>query len=463
MWSSPNLPVWCGSQEIVRQWLGFACVAAVGCQSYEAQPLDPALHRAAWHGRTLEQFIERLEPLHAAAPTDFDPHDGLTLNEGQLVALVFQPRLRLERLRAERALASSDHAGLWVDPELSLEGLRITESVPDRWVVAAGLSFTIPLSGRLGTERDLADAELRTARSHVLESEWSVRHDVRLAWARWSAAQLRVEETERFILAMDGLVVSSMRLAEAGEVAPTEAALFRVEQAQRQSQLLRLRGELEAAEQALRAELGLAPEAPVTLVPALDVAVSAPVRGADDLAERNPSLARLRLEYEVAEQNLELEVARQYPDLTLGPAYEDDAGQSRIGLLSALPLPLFNANRRAIAEARVDRELARAAFETAYEMLVGRWAAASAQARGLASQQEQMESVLVDLVDGQLADAMQLRELGEGTSLVLLESLKRAYETKLEFIETRLARARARAEVDYLVGPPVPEQTEETL
>ncbi|MHC4427898.1 MAG: hypothetical protein ACYS0D_04750, partial [Planctomycetota bacterium] len=57
-------------------------------------------------------------------------------------------------------------------------------------------------------------------------------------------------------------------------------------------------------------------------------------------------------------------------------------------------------------------------------------------------------------------DARQLLELGEGldegTALVLLESLVRAYETKLKLIAVRLTEARAAIGVLTLLGPDEP-------
>ena len=251
-----------------------ALAALTSCQSYEPRPLDPAAHRAAWHGRTLadgyvEDFLGRLDRDLDEQVTEFDPGDGLSLREGQLVALVFNPDLRLARLRVGRAAAIAEHASLWADPELSVDVLRITESVPDPWVITPSLAFTIPLSGRLAAEQDLADAVQRTAEHRALEAEWKVWYEVRRRWVEWSAARLFVEETERLIDAMDTLVRTASQLAESGELQRTEASLFSVEQAQRRNQLRRLRGDVAAAEQRLRAHMGLAPEAPVTLVPSL--------------------------------------------------------------------------------------------------------------------------------------------------------------------------------------------------
>ncbi|MHC4947215.1 MAG: TolC family protein [Planctomycetota bacterium] len=454
--------------QIPRAALALAIAGALplcgGCRSYEPRPLDLDAHRAAWRQRTpadepVRVFAERLVEAGDPSATAFAPEDGLSPAEGELVALVYNPDLRLARLRAGVARATAEHAGLWDDPELEIDVLRITESVSDRWIVTPGLAFTIPLSGRVEAEQARADAALRAELERVAEAEWRVRHDVRRAWLAWSAATLRAEQTERLVASMDSLVDSTARLAEAGEMPRTEAALFAIEQTQRRHELRRLRGEVAEAEQRLRALLGLAPEAPVTFVAALEAGRPAAALDADALAARNPTLARLRREYEVAEQTLHREIRKQYPDLTIGPLYESDQGQSRIGFLGGLPLPILNANRQGIAEAEAARALARAAFETEYERRAGALAAARVRAEALRAQREELATVLAPLVDRQLADARRLLELGEGGGLVLLESLVRAHRTRLELVAVRLDEARAAAEMTYLVGPAIPAPT----
>lgn len=448
-----------GDRVIALTALG--ALALASCQSYEPRPLDPGAHQAAWHARapeveSLRELMERLELDARGAGTEFDLADGVELREGRIISLAFNPKLRIARLRAGREAAGAENAGLWADPQLSFSLLRITESVPDPWVLSPGLSFSIPLSGRLDAERDLAAAEVAAAQAAAREAEWKVWYEVERAWIRWSAARLRSEQTTRAVESMDALVAMVTELAARGEVRRTESSLFRIEQARRRNQLRGLEGDVAALEQRLRSLMGLAPEAPIELVPALgDVSRTAPLstRVPDALDRRNPSLARLREEFDVSEKTLRREIRKQYPDLTLGPQFESEGGQSRVGVLGALPLPFLNANRRAIAEARAEREIARAAFETAYETLAGRYAVASAQLAALAEQRADMESVLVPLVDQQLADAFELMRLGEGTTLVLLESLTRANQTMLDLIDARSAEASARAEVAFLAGP----------
>ncbi|MFT5048976.1 MAG: outer membrane protein TolC [Chlamydiales bacterium] len=452
----------------VRRWsrrlLGGAPLFALmlaGCQSYSARPLDPAAHRNAWHARTLEDgslraFLGRLALDVGQPAVELDTTDGLSLEEGRLVALAFNPGLRLERMRIGRATVAVEHAGRWADPKFSFTVTRLTGGGTDPWIVSPGLTFSIPLSGRMGVERELANAQQVAAEGSVLEAEWSVWHEVEQAWIAWSDARLRVLETERLIDAMQGLNQTAPQLVQRGELLRTEAALFTLERAQRENQLQRLRGELDATEQELRGLMGLAPAAPVQLIPSMAVVSTLPdglASGSEMIEAFNPRLERMRREYDVSEETLRHEIKKQYPDLRIGPQFESDEGQSRIGFLGGFPVPFLNANRRAIAKARVDREIARVALETEYELLVGRWSVAKTRALALSGQRQDMEQVLVPLADAQLEDTIALMRLGEGDGLATLESLVRTHQIKLDLIEARASEALARAESTYLIGP----------
>lgn len=430
-----------------------ATMIVAGCQVYEREPLNPEAHRRAWHERTpasaeIRAFARRLDE-YAGSASGLDPSDGVTLPEAEIIALVFNPDLRLARARAHVAIASAEGAGLREDPELRLDVSRITESVPDPWVISTGLALTIPLSGRLSAEQSRAASEVRAEIVRVAEAERDMLTDLRIAWAKHAATQLRLEETLHLTDQLESLVNSTSRLADAGELPRTEASLFRIERGHRDSQLRRLRGRIAESEQQIRSILGLTPKAPVVFITSL-----APDEETNkvDLGslEANLTLARLGHEYEVAEQKLRREILKQYPDLTLGPSYESDEGHSRIGFLSAVPLPILNANRRGIAEARAERELARAAYETEYERLAGVLATAQARKVSIREQRDEIERNIIPLVDQQLANTRRLLQMGEGGSLVLLESLTRAHETKLELIELLLDEAVTAARIRQL-------------
>ena len=442
-------------KSIIRGSLALVGLSVVlsGCQSYQPRPLDPEEHRAGWLERSPQsagvvEFAKQLADSDSVS--EYDPSDGITCAEAELIALVFNPQLRLARLQAGMTAATAEHAGLWDDPEFSIDVLRITESVSTPWVITPGLAFTIPISGRLEVEKSRADAALRAELTRVAQDEWRVRHKVRQAWLAWSAALLRAQETSRLIESMGGLTDSTTRLAEAGELPRTEAALFVIERSQRQQERTRLEGEAAVAEQRLRMLLGLSPNAPLELLPSIDLPNDS-VEGRE--VASSLELRQLREEYEVAEHALHREIRKQYPDLTIGPLYETDQGQSRIGFLGAIPLPILNANRQGIAEATAERELAHAAFETTAEQLEGSLAVARAESRMLQAEYEELASVIGPMIDRQVSDATRLVELGEGGGLVLLESLIRSHDTKLNIIDLRRELALAAAEEHFLLGP----------
>jgi len=432
-----------------------AVLLLAGCQTFESRPLNLSTHDQKWRAQgpsseKVQAFAKRLAKTHSGN-TAFNPSNGVSLDEGKMIALVYNPDLRVARLKAGVAKAVADHAGLWDDPELSLDVLKITKSVPDPWIIGSSLAITLPLSGRLSAEKSLAEASMYAELDRVAESEWQVSIDLQKAWVEWSALRTELEQTRKILETLVSIVKSTTLLAEQGEIPRTEAGLFTLEQTSRRVEMERLEGEVEAQEQEIRSLLGISPAAPIRLVPRLAVAGWQPSE--DRLRYNNPTINRLRREYEVSERALIREIRKQYPDLVIGPQAESDEGQSRIGFVGAIPLPILNANKGGIAKARAEREVAQAVFETKYERKVGKLAALRARLSGIKTQQSSIERDLIPLVDRQASDAQNLVELGEGGSLVLLESLIRAHEAKLKIINIQLQHSQADTDIQFLLGP----------
>jgi outer membrane protein TolC len=431
-----------------------ALLALASCQTFQRSPLNLPAHIEDWRARSVASekvatFSERLRDSPAGA-SSFNPGNGISPREGETIALVYNPDLRLARSKVGVAKATAEFAGLWQDPEFSLDVLRIAEGVPDPWVVGSALSFTLPVSGRLQAEKGLAEAEVYAELEKVAEEEWEVVRDLRNAWISWSADRLRLEQTRAIVNSLDGIVDSTAKLAELGEIPKTEASLFAIEQTSRRSEIEQLRGEVAAGEQEVRALLGLSPSASLQLESALSTRNIVSENG--DLAENNPTLRRLKREYEISERTLLREIRKQYPDLTLGPQAESDEGQSRIGFIGAIPLPILNSNKGGIATARAEREVARAAYETEYERKTGQVAALRARLASVQAQREAVARDLIPLVDQQVEDARTLLALGESESLVLLESLVRTHEAKLKIINLQHQDSTVRNDLRFLLG-----------
>ncbi len=429
------------------------CLVLPGCRTYTPVPLalDEALE--AFHARasTWAGVEEWLEAPAGSKPLQFEPEDGLALEEGLLVALAFHARNRLARLDWQRASAGSDWAGRFYDPVLDAELLRVTENAPERWAWALGLGLRIPVGGRRSAEKAVARARLTEARSELLVTAWSVERDVRSAWLDWSLALAQKSVTEAFIDQLEPLQERAEKLAQGGELNPATAALFRLERSRQLGLLAGLAGRTRAAELRVKASIGLAPDAPVELRPELPRSALAIARS-PGYPLSHPQVQALSASYQVAEENLRLAIAKQWSDLTLGPRVEDDAGQMRIGLLGAVPLPLWNGNGPAIVAAWSDRNEARLRATVAAEKLVGQWATWQAELEAAEAQRAALEDMLAPLMSEQLAQAREMLRLGQGSTLVILESMVRSNQLDLERLKVRAAIGKAANEMATLAG-----------
>jgi outer membrane protein, heavy metal efflux system len=435
-----------------------APIAVPACQRYAHAPLDLAAHRACVAARDPSDagVVQYANCLAASdhAPEAYDPSDGLSLDEAEVVFLFFNPELRLARLRAAVPRVGAAEAGRWEDPELGIDAERIIQSVENPWVLGGTLSFTIPLSGRLGVARKKAHSELSAAELRAVVEERRMLAELRADWANWSAATERAALTRQVVSDLEAVVGNAERLRQAGELGPVDARLLRIERVNQTAKLHGHEADAREAELRLKARLGLAPGARVTFRPSIPVPAADIILDDNGMSLTVAEHVRVRLaraEYEVAERTLELEVRKQYPDLRIGGGYCTDEGGERVLFGAGLPLPLFNANRRAIAEARASRDVARAAAEAEYEQLLAEAAAARDRLRAARERLAYVEKELAPLADQQVADARRLANLGEFDTLVLLAAIQAAHEAKLTVLDARLNAALSANRLDALL------------
>lgn len=441
-----------GSTTLRAHVLVTALTLLSGCVSYSPQPVDP-FHE-------IEQLEQRgagsheLEVLPPGNPEwlplqrSVDLTDGLDVPEANALALFYAPEIRAAR-RAERVSgAQLLRAGLLANPELFL-GPRISTRSDDV-VFPAGISWELPLWGKRGAEKDLADRQLSAAQIRVLATELRVLTEVRSAFIRIAVLNQTLEALEAQLGGSERVVQWVTRLQEAGEVDAVTAYLAILEQDDVRAALTTKRLELASSTRELFETIGILPTA------GLSLGLDPHPASLPDL----PSLSRERLllhpeirtalsEYEAAEASLKLEVAKQYPTIRVGPEFEDDRGDATVGIGVGIELPLFDRNRGGIAAAEERREAARERLASSLLRL----SHAEAQARAEWNANERM---LSDYRAGALENAERAREslelrLQTGQSNVLevlaaLRALTRARVRELE-LERESAIARLRAAV----------------
>ncbi len=441
---------------MVLTWLPLA-----SCQSYERKPLDTDSTRAAIADRTphsavVAEFARKLALADTlAVPADFNPADGLTLAEAEVVALVFNPQLRLARLQAGVAKASADTAGIWEDPVTGFNLNDVLQQTGGGLSMGAQISLTIPISGRLAAEKERAGAAFTAQLAHVEEAEWNTRIELRRAWTAWTSTAERIRVLRETAQLVERVTDIAARMEAANEMPRVEARLFKIERATQDAERTRLEAELAEQAVTLRQIMGLAPWSTLQLTPvALHTEDLPPVEQMrDQLVERSPLIAAIRAEYEVSERALATEIRKQYPDLQIGPSYNTD-GNEDFALGVQFPLPLWNHNQQGVAQAFAERELSRARFETALEVQLAELESKSVRYRSAVTQRRLVEEHIVPLVDLQAEETHNIAKLGEVNTLLLLDSITRQQNAKLALLDARRTELLCHIQLIQLIGPP---------
>lgn len=447
----------------VARWSGGLAAGAVlllaGCAQFERQPLDLTAHRSALHERgievgRIEGFLQRLRGSGVETPATFSFGDGLTPAEGEVLALFYNAELRQARLEAGVALANFENAGLWEDPEFGFDGAEILSPSGEPFDFGLILNLTIPISGRLGVEVDRAGAAYEAELRRIVDAEWATRAQVRSAWAAWTVSLNRRSLLQDTVAQIERIVSIADRLERAEELTRVETRLLRAALVQARSDVAQAERDEIRTRIALLGLMGLGPHAEVQLLPSLAThgtsLVDDPVQR---LIEANTTLALRRSEYQVAEETLRLEVRKQYPDITIGSGYGSEDDDDRLLLGASVPVPILNANRAGIADARAQREVARAAAEATFERLARDLANAQAELASVRAQLSFYESELVPMFDKQSSEIDQLADLGEVDTFVLLETVTQTYTAKSRLLDLRAAQIAAATEIERLLGP----------
>lgn len=437
-------------------------VVIAGCRAYEPRPLALDATQREFLLRTVDgpslvEFAERLR-VHAPSAASFDPADGISLVEAEAIALVLNRDLRLARLEAGVTRATAEHAGLWRDPTLGVDLSQIVSGAAGQGIEALGsIAFTLPLSGRLELEKELAGAEHHAQLARVAADEWRVLSDLRRAWVRRASLAERSAAARDFVTRVEQVIAVVDRMEKAGELARIEARLFRIEDAKRRAEVQAIDSELSLATHEIESLLGLPPGADRRFAGDSSALLASARQPQATLLGRvsdtNPLVRLARQEYESAERRLAREIRAQWPDLEIAPGFGEQDGDTQAVLGIGVTLPVLNGNRRAIAEAEAAREVARGRADAALEQAITAITNAAERLSSASARREAVESTLIPLVDTQYAEAREVARLGEVNTIVLLESLQQQLEAKNQLIAARRDEALAAVDIAELAGP----------
>jgi len=423
-----------------------AALLLAGCHSYTPQPVDVPAHVTA--------FAERFRLL--------ERDGGLPRDDAREAAKVLHPDARLARRRAGVATAVRDNAGRWVDPQLGGTLQKILESVPHPWVPQAAIGLTLPINGRLDRQRNLAERQRDEAVVRAWQTEQQVANELDRAWVGYSAARVRVELLAELIDNLTSLEQLANALVLAGNLTKPGARVFSLERSEREIAHAQAEAELSIAALRVRQRLGLHPDAPLELLPELDVQpFVADAAGRRAAVTGSPQVLLLQLAHQSAEADVELQIRMQWPDISLSPGWQEEDAQPRASLGFNIPLPVFTGNDPEIARARADRELTAEALRCGVEGLLQQLAIAEVQ-RDLAAAQRERVQGLLELADAQVRGGRRLADAGQFDPLLQLDALVRVYDVQLQALQARADHALATIAINELLTDPAshPPQTD---
>jgi len=299
-----------------------------------------------------------------------------------------------------------------------------------------------------GIDRDLGKWDYEAKKLDLL-------NEVTKAFADVLAEQERLKVTEElYSLAEQSLNTVSARV-QAGKVSPIEETKASAELSKSRIELERAKRSLDAARKKLSTVLGSPVPFFERAVGQLDLAADIP--SSEQLAQninRNPDVARWSTEIEQRKAALNLERANRIPDpsISIGIKRFRETETSAMVAGISFPLPLFNRNSGAVAEA--ESRLSKAEQEQKAALLKVQASLIEAYA-ALSSSFVEATTLNTSILPGlQTAfDAIQEGyRYGKFSYLDLLDAQRSLSESKKQFIESLAAFRKAYADVERLTG-----------
>lgn len=427
-----------------------------GCQKYRPIAIDLNHHLDTWQNVNVEsinsdQQVSQLD--HFNKIPSISVEDGISLNEAESIMLFFNANLRTKRAEISMFQALAEKSGIPGDVGIDFDFPKIINPGDFDKAWESSLKLPLPLFGRLKREKEKAWADYNVMERQVAALEWSAIINLRSLWVEWSGLYGKTELTKKYLAQLNNVRSSVSQLASVGELDSTEARVLEIEHAGMQTELIDLQTKMETVRQEILNSLGLHPQTKTKFNPKTTLFQGETFEKIKtlEISENHPLLARFQAAYEASEKELHLEISKQYPDLVLSPSYGDENG--RIGFGFSFVLPLWNQNKKAIAKATKNREVARKLLEAVYEDLIHQLDLSLKRFKASQSIGEIIEEKTIPLADLQLDEIQKLLEIGEINVLLIKDALNGSLQSKKEFLDIHVERSKAANAIHAILGP----------
>ena len=401
------------------------------CSVYHSAPIDLNAEEASWK-----------------EASRVDTHISVTRNQARQIGLVMNPDLNKARLKLASSNEAAKQSGWWNDPSFSWDIEQVLQE--NTLNMSGSLGFTIPVTGLPALEKKVAEQYKEADFWTLRQAELDFLSSLDQAWSKLAVTQRRkavIRERLDAVRQENGVIE---KLIGAGEVefSSRQVASQRMNDAIRELQTV-TETELEQKMELVRL-MGLHPSAARKLGfltgQGFQLPAAVPAPGPAALASAPKIKAQLAT---YATTLFKTEIRRQYPELELGPSFTRDDGEKEVGGEIGFNLPLWNRNRKAIAEARGTRNLSR-------QETIQLWKTELFNARQLDVSQQMVlrhcrtELQRMESFASSVRTMEKLHGIGEASLLELAENRHQLYESRLAFLDNLDKLLAIQAQLRYL-------------
>ena len=306
------------------------------------------------------------------------------------------------------------------------------------------------------SKREAAAAQLQAeavvSREQASEQDLQIRHDVMIAWINAVEATAK----QRLLLRIIGDLKTGQKIMEAGvstgASSPALALEAQAEVGLAQSQLADAKGNEARARAQLARWIGSAAQRPLPdAVPNLSLPTPMPM----DRMEDHPHIRVAEAQEQAAERQVDVARTQRRPDVSwsLMYSYRPDFGDY-VSAQVSIPLQINRKNlqNQKIAEAQARTDAARLRVEDMRRELGGEYGVALADYQGADAQIDSLLKGAIPSLEASFKAAEARYQGGQGSLELPLNIVRRYVETNVTLVEQEGKRARAAAEIIYLMG-----------
>lgn len=388
------------------------------CSVYKNAPIDLNAEEAAWKQES-----------------GTIGHTPVNQTQARQIGLLLNPDLNKARLKLAASKAVAKQSGWWNDPSFSWD---IEQVLQENTINMSGsLGFTIPVTGLPALEKQVAEQYKEADFWLLRQAELDFLSTLDQAWNKLAVTQRRkaVIQDRLDVLKQENGMIEKLIAAGEVEFSSRQVASQRMNDAIREFQTVK-ETELEQQMELVKL-MGMHPSSAQRLrfLTSQGFRIPAPVSAPSPAAlMESPKVKVQMAAYATTETLLKTEIRRQYPELELGPSFTRDDGEKEVGGEIGFNIPLWNRNRKAIAEARGARDTSR--LDT-----VQLWKAELFNARQLDASQQMVirhcrtERQRMEAFSASVQTMEKLHGIGEASLLELAENRHQLYESHLAFLD----------------------------